>query len=126
MIYRINNNGFIAEFVNLADAEAYASENGSLPIIPIDEIKEQQYYADIEFGKFLIEKFLKDNRQLAMAFTLQDNLSLLNDFAPIETLSRLGDIKSVLALTQGLTVGVIFTQERKDEFIELIRNYLEI
>lgn len=126
MIYRLNNNGFIAEFINLADAQEYASNNGNLPIVAIDETKEQQYYNDIEFGKFLIEKFLKDNRQLALSFTLQDNMSLLSQFAPIETLSRLGDIKSVLALTQSLTVGVIFTQERKDEFIELITKYLNL
>lgn len=85
---------------------------------------EQKLLKDIEFGKSLIKEFLKENRDIPRPFTMQDNLMLLNKFAPIETLSRLGDIKTVLVMVQITEIDTIFTQERKDKFIETINNYL--
>lgn len=128
----------VYEAYNKTETHQFATEKEAIDFILDDkeilkiEIEELVYTVlnsdklekDIQFGKTLITKFLKDNRDMPIAFTLNDNISLLTQFGPIETFSRLGDIKTVKALTSNVVVGNIFTQFRKDEFLSIINNYL--
>lgn len=78
---------------------------------------------DIDFGYQIINEFLKDNR-LHGYISIQDSIALLNKFSDIEKLCRLGAIKDVQVLMQGVVVDTIFTQERKDKYLLMINNYL--
>jgi hypothetical protein len=78
---------------------------------------------DIDFGLQIINEFLKDNR-LYGYISIQDSINLLNKFSDIEKLCRLGAIKDVEVLMQGIVVDNIFTQERKDKYLLMITNYL--
>lgn len=126
--YEIRENNIITQFDTFELATAY---NPNLEVFEVDIdvptatlTTEERLTRDIEFGVVLIKKFLKENRDMARAFTMNDNLNLLNKFAPIETLSRLGDIETIYTLMQFVVVDEIFTQERKYNFIATISEYL--
>ena len=79
---------------------------------------------DIVFGLKLTKTFLEDNRRMSIAFTPTMNQQMLVKFDPIERLARLGDIKTVLYLLGITVVDTVFTQERKDSYIEMCNQYL--
>ena len=80
---------------------------------------------DINFGNSLIEEFLTDNRLIIPAVTPSESLQLLSEFNKIEKLARLGDIKSVKILLNGITVdNRLFTQDRKDKYMGWINTHL--
>ena len=70
--------------------------------------------------------FLLDNRLIVPHVTPTESLNLLSEFNNIEKLARLGDIKSVSILMNGVqTDNRIFTQERKDKYMTLIDAQLQ-
>ena len=74
----------------------------------------------------LIDMFLLDNRLIVPHVTPSESLNLLSEFDNIEKLARLGDIKSVSILMNGVqTDNRIFTQKRKDKYLSLINGYLQ-
>jgi hypothetical protein len=86
---------------------------------------EQKLHEDIQFGLSLIDLFLLDNRLITPSVTPVESLTLLSEFSNIEKLARLGDIKSVSILMNGIKVdNRIFTQERKDKYIQMINGYI--
>jgi hypothetical protein len=90
------------------------------PITP-----EQKLENDLQFGHFLINQFLTDNRLITPTVTPSESLQLLSEFDNIEKLARLGDINSVIILLNGIVVDDrLFTQERKDKYINQINSYL--
>lgn len=129
-IYEVYNDTSVIPFATENEANEYIQgtnlgfqiRSKEIEVEPIST--EDKLLKDIEFGKLLIKTFLKENRDIPRAFTINDNLMLLQKFAPIETLSRLGDIKTILILVSTLEVDEIFTQQRKDNFIATINNYL--
>lgn len=118
-------------FNSTEDAQIYANElgQGYTVIIadPQDQIHvltlEQRLPLDIQFGNQLINQFLLDNREIGY-ISIQDSITLLNKFNDIEKLSRLGAIKDVLLLMQNVVTDNIFTQVRKDKYLQMINNYL--
>jgi len=86
--------------------------------------KEEKLKADIDFGNLLIEMFLLDNRLIDPEVTPYESLELLNKFDNIQKLASLGDIKSTKVLFNNTSVDDrLFTQERKDKYMNLINNY---
>ena len=87
---------------------------------------EEKLGLDKDFGAQLIEMFLLDNRLITPSVTPTESLQLLGDFQSIEKLATLGDIKSVQVLLGGVqTDARLFTQERKDKYMELVNSYLQ-
>ena len=85
---------------------------------------EEKLSSDINFGAMLIDMFLLDNRLIVPHVTPTESLNLLSEFEKIEKLARLGDIKSISILMNGVqTDNRIFTQERKDKYLSLIAAY---
>jgi hypothetical protein len=119
------------QFFNQADANAYAYVHnylvrsrdieGSLLEATAWSI---QLKEDLKFGQFLIEEFLKDNRLLPISFTPESSLLIFQKFSDVEALCRLGDIKSVRLLLIGKEVDQIFTQERKNKYIQMCDEHL--
>jgi hypothetical protein len=83
----------------------------------------QKLPLDIEFGTQLINIFLEDNRTFGY-ISIEDSITLLNKFNDIEKLCRLGSIKDVQTLMQNVITDNIFTQERKDKYLQMITDYL--
>lgn len=96
-----------------------ATENEQLKPLTI----EYRLPYDIEFGNQLINEFLKDNR-LHGYISIEDSISLLGKFSDIEKLCRLGAIKDVEYLMQNIVVDNVFTQVRKDKYLQMISEYL--
>lgn len=96
------------------------------PDVQIEPITpEERLNNDIQFGLSLIDLFLLDNRLITPSVTPVESLTLLSEFSNIEKLARLGDIKSVSILMNGIQVdNRIFTQERKDKYIQMINGYI--
>jgi len=93
------------------------------PLIP--PTPEEILQSDLQFGNYLIDEFLLDNRLITPAVTPSESLQLLSEFDNIEKLARLGDIKSVSILLNGIQTDVrLFTQERKDKYINEINSHL--
>jgi hypothetical protein len=89
--------------------------------------QKEKLQIDIEFGNYLIESFLLDNRLITPIVTPSESLQLLSEFSNIEKLSRLGDIKSVKILLNGIVVdNRLFTQDRKDKYMGWINTHLGV
>lgn len=79
--------------------------------------------ADMEFGASLIREFLLGNRNDPNVKTA-DSLALLVKFSPAENLLRLGDIRKCRGLIDSFGTDLIFTVERKQNYLNLIDTYL--
>ena len=91
-----------------------------LPLTP-----EEKLNFDIQYGLYLIEEFLIDNRNITPSVTPTESLQLLSQFDNIEKLARFGDLVSVSILLQNIQVDTrLFTQERKDKYISQLNSYL--
>lgn len=86
------------------------------------EDPEKLYEEDIEFGKQMIKEYQLHNRSLNLS--TQDSLTQLQKFQSIASLLDRGSIKASAALLSGVAVDSIFTQERKDYFIQRFNEYL--
>lgn len=107
---------------NLGDDYEYMISSEQIPE-PTTESKLQN---DKQFGEYLIDRFLIENRLITPSITPSESLQLLSEFDNIEKLARLGDIKSVNTLMQNIDVDMrLFTQERKDEYLQIINSYLQ-
>lgn len=97
------------------------------PDIQIEPLTpEEKLEQDIQFGNYLINRFLKENREVQPPVTIQQSLTLSQKFSDIEKLARLGDMKSVLYLMLFVTTDEVFTIERKQEYLNLLNGYLGI
>jgi hypothetical protein len=135
MTYKISKNNWstLQNFNSLQEANDWALlklgsdftvevSTEQLPVLsPVDKLK-----ADLAFGEYLINKFLIENREIIPAVTVQQSLLLSQKFEGIEKLARLGDMKSVLYLITDLMIDDVFTQDRKDEYINILNNYLNL
>jgi hypothetical protein len=92
---------------------------------PTQRTKEDILAEDIQFGNSLVIRFLEENREITPAITSYESLELLNKFSNVEKLASLGDIKSVRVILNNISVDDrLFTQERKDDYLQTIDTYL--
>jgi hypothetical protein len=123
----------LQNFNTLQDCEDWVANTlGDGYTITISDVQippltpEEKLSSDINFGAMLIDMFLLDNRLIVPHVTPSESLNLLSEFDNIEKLARLGDIKSVSILMNGVqTDNRIFTQKRKDKYLSLINGYLQ-
>jgi hypothetical protein len=101
----------------------YTITISDIPLTP--PTPEQKLQDDLQFGHYLIDEFLLDNRLITPSVTPSESLQLLSEFSNIEKLASLGDIKSVSILLNGIQTDTrLFTQERKDKYINEINSHL--
>lgn len=79
---------------------------------------------NLNFGSQLVNTFLLDNYNLPQSFRIEDSIGLMVKFENIIKLCQLGDIKNISYLLPTILVDSIFTQERKDKYIEMINQHL--
>lgn len=125
---------YLNNFSDLQAAETYYDSvltgdyslslaSDSEQIIPIT--LEEKLKLDKDFGSYLIDLFLLDNRLITPAVSPAESLQLLSQFETIEKLANLGDIKSVNILLQNIQTDIrLFTDDRKTKYLELIENHI--
>lgn len=77
---------------------------------------------DKSFCFFLTDRFLKENREAGI--TEAESLELMQQFSSIMSFAQVGAVPTVQSLLQGVTVGRVYTQERKNKDLTDIQNYL--
>jgi len=107
------------------DADGYVWEESTfvedVPIISISS--ETRLANDMAFGQSVILQFLLDNRNDPNVRT-SDSLALLQKFGPAKELLSLGDIKKCRALIDSFGTDLIFTLDRKTNYLSMIDTYL--
>lgn len=131
-VYKLEFGNTSIEFATYEQASQYkATRNIESDIVEV-EVKTIEPKMDLggllennlKFGNNLIKTFLLDNYNLPQSFTLQQSIDLMIKFEAIIKLCQLGDVKSVLVLLPTIEVDEIFTQQRKQKYVEMIDNYL--
>lgn len=85
-----------------------------------------QYDKDKAFGGLLLDTFLRDNRDLPIAFNPTISMQLLQKFQSVKALAEVGDIKSTRYILMNTEVDDVFTQDRKDKYIAMCSNHLSL
>lgn len=132
--YKISKENWstLQNFNSLQECEIWVSEvlgDGYTIIVSSEELfpltPEEKLNFDIQYGLYLIEEFLIDNRNITPHMTPTESLQLLSQFDNIEKLARLGSLSAVLVLLQNIQVDArLFTQERKDKYISQLNSYI--
>jgi len=136
--YNITNGvaRYLKNFASLADAQSFADGLGvgytATLAEPSEQIQEQSNSDKVEqdtaFGSSLIKLFRTDNAQYEqdnnVQITVQESLQLMGKFQSLIGLCQVGAVAEAFALLPSIEIDAIFTQERKDKYLELIQNYL--
>ena len=127
--YKISKDNWscIKEFATLEEAHAFADSLGDGytveyvgPVEPISN--EQRLSMDMSFTLDLIQTFLLDNRNAGV--TVAQGEALMTKFVDILQFAQTGAVGSVNDLLSGIAVDDVFTQERKDKYLQMIADYL--
>ena len=117
----------IKEFETLEEAQAFADSLGNGytvdyvgPVEPISN--EQRLSMDMSFTLVLIQTFLIDNRNAGV--TVAQGEALMNKFVDVLQFAQTGAVGSVNNLLLNIEIDEIFTQDRKDKYLQMIANYL--
>ena len=110
-----------------ADAQAVADSLGTgytveylYPYVP--PTPEERLGPDQDFCNQLITIFLQDNRIAGV--TAEQGEALMAKFSTTLSFAQVGAITSVDYHIKNMTIDDVFTQERKDKYLNLIQNYL--
>jgi hypothetical protein len=118
----------IKQFSSLEDAQLFATGLGAG--YTAEFYKEytpptiqERLQMDLDFGTHLIYVFVEDNR--TMNITPEQSEAVLVKFRDILAFSQTGAINSIQNYLPLIPTDEVFTQERKDKYINLINNYLQ-
>lgn len=125
----------IKSFESIAAADIYYSDKVSKPYTielsdeqPAELTPAQKAARHREFGALLFETFLNDNADFAAArgsnFTVQETLDMDAKFGEFGRLCTYGSIPQIAILLPGITTDTIFTQARKDKYIDMVNAHL--
>jgi hypothetical protein len=117
----------IQKFATLQDAQTFADNLGTgynveyvapytAPTI------EERLDSDINFGNELVKTFVHDNRESGT--TQAQNDALLIKFRDILAFAQTGSVESIQTHLPNITIDEVFTQARKDKYIEMVNVYL--
>lgn len=95
--------------------DAYVAQTQPIP----QSSPDLEVARDRAFGNRLINEFLTDNRDDPNVTTANSS-PLLMAFSYVKVLADLGDIHGTYYLLQQIPVDAIFTQARKDKYIQMI------
>jgi hypothetical protein len=127
--YKIYKGGWsvVEKYSTEAAAQAVADSLGTgytveylYPYVP--PTPEERLGPDQDFCNQLITIFLQDNRIAGV--TAEQGEALMAKFSTTLSFAQVGAITSVDYHIKNMTTDDVFTQERKDKYIQLIANYL--
>lgn len=126
-IYK-GNWSLIRKFESLQDAQTFAEGLGVGYIAEFYKeytppTIQQRLSNDLNFGNYLIFVFVEDNR--VMNITPEQSEAVLIKFRDILAFAQTGAITSIQNYIPLIQTDDVFTQQRKDKYINLINNYLE-
>lgn len=114
-------------FDTLEEAQAFADSLGEgytvefvAPYVPPS--KAEKLGLDMDFGSELVTEFVYDNR--VMEITTEQSEQLLVKFRDILAFAQTGAITSIQNYLPLIPIDEVFTQERKDKYIQMINDYL--
>lgn len=117
----------IKQFANLTDAQIFADTLGAG--YTAEFYKEytpptiqERLQSDLDFGAHLIYIFVEDNR--IMGITSEQSEAVLVKFRDILAFSQTGAITSIQTYLPLISTDDVFTQERKDKYIQMINEYV--
>lgn len=117
----------IKQFATLEDAQAFADTLGTgytaefyksytPPTI------QQRLDMDLDFGSHLVYIFVEDNR--VMDITPEQSEAVLQKFRDILAFAQTGAITSIDNYLPLIPTDDVFTQQRKDKYVQMITDYL--
>ena len=117
----------IKKFESLDAAQTFADSLGEgytaeyyAPYTP--PTLQERLSMDMEFGQQLVYVFVEDNR--IMGTTQEQNDAILVKFRDILAFAQTGAIESINVHLPNIPVDEVFTQERKDKYIQMVTDYL--
>lgn len=117
----------VKKFATLEDAQAFADSLGEgytaeyyAPYTP--PTLQERLIMDLEFGQNLVYVFVEDNR--IMNITPAQSEAVLVKFRDILAFAQTGAITSINTYLPAIPVDEVFTQERKDKYMQMITDYL--
>jgi len=128
-LYKISKDlwSCIKKFESLDAAQTFADSLGEgytaeyyAPYTP--PTLQERLSMDMEFGQQLVYVFVEDNR--IMGTTQEQNDAILVKFRDILAFAQTGAIESINVHLPNIPVDEVFTQERKDKYIQMVTDYL--
>lgn len=117
----------IKKFDSLDAAQAFADTLGEgytaeyyAPYTP--PTLQERLTMDLQFGQDLVYVFVEDNR--IMDITPAQSEAVLVKFRDILAFAQTGAITSINTYLPAIPVDEVFTQERKDKYMQMISDYL--
>jgi hypothetical protein len=127
--YKIYKNLYsvIKKFASLEDAQAFADTLGEDYIAEFyapytAPTIQEKLQMDMQFGQDLVFVFVEDNR--TMNITPEQSEAVLIKFRDILAFAQTGAITSIQTYLPAITTDDVFTQERKDKYMNMINQYL--
>ncbi len=80
---------------------------------------------DITVGENLVLEFLADNRNPIYSFDVAAVNALLTKFSKIKVVLESGDVKNAKKMIEVIPPDSVFTEERKNKYLQIISDYLE-
>lgn len=127
--YKISKDNWsvVKRFDTLEEAQAFADSLGEGytveyigPYIPPSVA--ERLDMDMQFCQDLITTFVYDNREIGT--TQEQNDALMAKFQTVLAFAQVGAVESINAHLPSIPTDEVFTQERKDKYMQMITDYL--
>lgn len=117
----------IKQFASLEDAQAFADTLGTGYTAEFYKAYtpptiQQRLDMDLDFGSHLVYIFVEDNR--VMDITAEQSEAVLVKFRDILAFAQTGAITSIQTYLPLIPTDDVFTQQRKDKYVQMITDYL--
>ena len=117
----------IKQFATLEDAQAFADTLGTGYTAEFYKAYtpptiQQRLNMDLDFGSHLVYIFVEDNR--VMDITPEQSEAVLQKFRDILAFAQTGAITSIDNYLPLIPTDDVFTQQRKDKYVQMITDYL--
>ena len=117
----------IKKFATLEDAQAFADTLGTGYTAEFYKAYtpptiQQRLDMDLDFGSHIIYIFVEDNR--VMDITPEQSETVLQKFRDILAFAQTGAITSIDNYLPLIPTDDVFTQQRKDKYVQMITDYL--
>lgn len=117
----------IKQFATLEDAQAFADTLGTGYTAEFYKAYnpptiQQRLDMDLDFGSHIIYIFVEDNR--LMDITPEQSEAVLVKFRDILAFAQTGAITSIDNYLPLIPTDDVFTQQRKDKYVQMITDYL--
>lgn len=122
----------VLPFEDLAAAEAYWNYLQPCAITEIPTIVKtdaEKLEARQLFGKGLLNQYLLDNDAIAAArgypLTVTESNQQATKFQSVMGVLPLGSLRQALAIIEATATDTIFTQERKDAYVDALNTFID-